>query len=315
MRDLTALGGTAILTLATFAVAGFFLLRGKRASALYLLVAVGGGLLLSTLAKEVFARPRPDLVPHGSFVHTASFPSGHSMLSAVTYLTLGVLVARTLPQRRLKVYVLSLAYPRHRSCRHQPRLSGRPLAQTDVLAGLARGRRLGLPLTSSARPGSPAGARWNPKPPPTRPDRAAFTQAGTTPLPTTLSPERVERRGGVAELRDCIIAGGGPAGLTAAIFLARFRRHAVLAGRGRKPRRPGFQGAHNHPAFPEGIRGTDLLDRMRAQAAQFGAEIAPHRALRLSREGAGFRLDTDGPAFRAPAVLLATVGDNTGFPT
>jgi undecaprenyl-diphosphatase len=109
MRDLTALGGTAILTLATFAVAGFFLLRGKRASALYLLFAVGGGLLLSTLAKEFFARPRPDLVPHGSFVHTASFPSGHSMLAAVTYLTLGVLVARTLPQRRLKIYVLALA--------------------------------------------------------------------------------------------------------------------------------------------------------------------------------------------------------------
>jgi undecaprenyl-diphosphatase len=109
MRDLTALGGTAILTLATFAVAGFFVLRGRRASAVYLLVAVGGGLLLSTLAKEVFARPRPDLVPHGSFVHTASFPSGHSMLAAVTYLTLGVLVARTLPQRRLKIYILALA--------------------------------------------------------------------------------------------------------------------------------------------------------------------------------------------------------------
>jgi undecaprenyl-diphosphatase len=109
MRDLTALGGTAILTLTTFAVAGFFLLRGKRGTMLYLLVAVGGGLLLSTLAKEFFARPRPDLVPHGSFVHTASFPSGHSMLSAVTYLTLGVLVARALPQRRLKIYVLTLA--------------------------------------------------------------------------------------------------------------------------------------------------------------------------------------------------------------
>lgn len=109
MRDLTALGGTAILTLTTFAVAGFFLLRGRRGSALYLLVAVGGGLLLSTVAKQIFERPRPDLVPHGSFVHTASFPSGHSMLAAVTYLTLGVLVARTLPERRLKVYVLALA--------------------------------------------------------------------------------------------------------------------------------------------------------------------------------------------------------------
>jgi undecaprenyl-diphosphatase len=109
MRDFTAMGGIAVLSLATLAVAGFFLLQGKYASTAYLLVAVGGGLLLSSVAKEVFDRPRPDLVPHGSIVHSASFPSGHSMMAAVTYLTLGVLVARTLPQRRLKIYVLSLA--------------------------------------------------------------------------------------------------------------------------------------------------------------------------------------------------------------
>jgi undecaprenyl-diphosphatase len=109
MRDFTAMGGIAVLTLATLAVAGFFLLQRKRASMLYLLVAVGGGLLLSTLAKNLFDRPRPDLVPYGSAVHTASFPSGHSMLAAVIYLTLGVLVARTLLQRRLKVYVLLLS--------------------------------------------------------------------------------------------------------------------------------------------------------------------------------------------------------------
>ena len=109
MRDLTAMGGIAVLTLATLAVAGFFLLGRKYASTLYLLVAVGGGLLISTVAKGVFDRPRPDLVPYGSIVHTASFPSGHSMLAAVAYLTLGVLVARTLPQRRLKVHVLVLA--------------------------------------------------------------------------------------------------------------------------------------------------------------------------------------------------------------
>jgi undecaprenyl-diphosphatase len=109
MRDLTAAGGIAVLTLATLAVAGFFLLGRKVASTLYLLVAVGGGLLISSVAKEAFDRPRPDLVPFGSFVHTASFPSGHSMMAAVVYLTLGVLVARTLPPRRLKVYVLTLA--------------------------------------------------------------------------------------------------------------------------------------------------------------------------------------------------------------
>lgn len=108
-RDLTAVGGVAVLTLTTFAVAGFFLLQRKFASTVYLLISVGGGLLISGVAKEVFDRPRPDLVPYGSFVHTASFPSGHSMMAAVAYLSLGVLVARTLPQRGLKVYVLALA--------------------------------------------------------------------------------------------------------------------------------------------------------------------------------------------------------------
>jgi undecaprenyl-diphosphatase len=109
MRDFTAMGGIAVLTLTTLAVAGFFLLQRKFASTLYLVVAVGGGLLLSTVAKNFFDRPRPDLVPYGSIVHTASFPSGHSMMAAVAYLSLGVLVARTLPERRLKVYVLALA--------------------------------------------------------------------------------------------------------------------------------------------------------------------------------------------------------------
>lgn len=108
-RDLTALGGTVVLTLTTLTVAGFFLIRRTYAEMVYLLVAVGGGILLSTLAKEAFSRPRPDLVPHGSFVHTASFPSGHSMMAAVAYLSLGVLIARVLPNRRLKVYVLTIA--------------------------------------------------------------------------------------------------------------------------------------------------------------------------------------------------------------
>ena len=109
MRDLTAMGGVAFLTLTMVAVAGFFLLQRNYASTVYLLASVGGGLVLSGAAKEFFDRPRPDLVSHGSLVHTASFPSGHSMMAAVAYLSLGVLVARALPQRRLKVYVLTLA--------------------------------------------------------------------------------------------------------------------------------------------------------------------------------------------------------------
>jgi undecaprenyl-diphosphatase len=66
-------------------------------------------MLLSTVLKMGFERPRPDLVPHATRVYTASFPSGHAMLSAVTYLTLGALLARVQPNRRLKAYLIGLA--------------------------------------------------------------------------------------------------------------------------------------------------------------------------------------------------------------
>ncbi|MFW5655720.1 MAG: phosphatase PAP2 family protein [Roseicyclus sp.] len=108
-RDLTALGGTVVITGATVLTAGFFLIRGSLGSMFFLLIATGGGIAITGITKEIFDRPRPDLVPHGSIVYTASFPSGHSMMAAVAYLTLGVLIARVLPQRRQKVYVLTVA--------------------------------------------------------------------------------------------------------------------------------------------------------------------------------------------------------------
>ncbi len=109
MRDFTALGGTGVLTIVTLAVTGFLFLTGKRHAAATVAVAVVGGLLLSQALKWGFARPRPDLVPHGQTVYTQSFPSGHAMLSAVTYLTLGALLARTQPSRRAKLYFLAVA--------------------------------------------------------------------------------------------------------------------------------------------------------------------------------------------------------------
>lgn len=108
-RDVTALGSLSVLSLLTLAVAGFLWLDGKPHAALFVLVAVGGGLVLSLALKGAFDRPRPDLVPHGSHVYTASFPSGHSMLAAVAYLTLGALLARVRARRHLKVYLLALA--------------------------------------------------------------------------------------------------------------------------------------------------------------------------------------------------------------
>jgi undecaprenyl-diphosphatase len=108
-RDFTALGGIAVLSLITIAAAGFLALERKYRAVLLIVAAVVGGLILSTVLKQLFARPRPDLVPHGSAVYTASFPSGHSMMSAITYLTLGALLARVQTRKRLKAYLLCLA--------------------------------------------------------------------------------------------------------------------------------------------------------------------------------------------------------------
>jgi undecaprenyl-diphosphatase len=108
-RDITALGGRTVLTLVTLSVAGFLLISRRRHAMWLLLLAVVGGTLASALLKDVFDRPRPTVVPHLMVEHSPSFPSGHSMLSAVVYLTLGSLLDRFLPQRRLKLYVLTLA--------------------------------------------------------------------------------------------------------------------------------------------------------------------------------------------------------------
>jgi undecaprenyl-diphosphatase len=108
-RDVTALGGNAVLTLVTATAVIYLALIRKRHAALLVLASVVGGLVLSTLLKLGFERPRPDLVPHGARVYTASFPSGHAMLSAVVYLTLGALLARVQPGRRAKAFVVGMA--------------------------------------------------------------------------------------------------------------------------------------------------------------------------------------------------------------
>lgn len=108
-RDITGLGGAAVLTILTLASAGFLALQRKHHLALYLLVAVGSGALASTLLKLGFDRPRPGLVPHGQVIYTSSFPSGHSMISAVAFLTLGALLASGQTNLRIRAYLIGLA--------------------------------------------------------------------------------------------------------------------------------------------------------------------------------------------------------------
>ena len=109
MRDFTAMGSTGVLTLMVITIAGFLTMTRKGHAALFVLASVIGGVLISQSMKWAYARPRPELVPHGAEVYTASFPSGHSMMAAVVYLTLGALLARTLADRPVKVYVLAVA--------------------------------------------------------------------------------------------------------------------------------------------------------------------------------------------------------------
>jgi len=109
MRDFTALGSTGVLILVVLAVGGFLVMTRKGFAALTVLVAVSSGVLLSQTMKWAYARPRPELVPHGAEVYTASFPSGHSMMSAIVYLTLGALLARTQSAQAAKIYILSIA--------------------------------------------------------------------------------------------------------------------------------------------------------------------------------------------------------------
>ncbi|UZW57435.1 NAD(P)/FAD-dependent oxidoreductase [Sphingobium sp. JS3065] len=104
---------------------------------------------------------------------------------------------------------------------------------------------------------------------------------------------------------DCLIVGGGPAGLTAAIYIARFHLSAVVADAG-DSRAALIPLTRNHAGFPEGISGPDLLARMRVQAERYGAAVREGLVTALARHDDGFRADTTFGPIRAKTVLLAT---------
>jgi undecaprenyl-diphosphatase len=107
--DVTALGGVTVLTLITVAVCGFLALVRRFRSLLLVLGSTVSGALLNSVLKALFARPRPTVVPHLAEVDAPSFPSGHAMLSAIVYLTLGAMLAQLIERRWLKAYVLGVA--------------------------------------------------------------------------------------------------------------------------------------------------------------------------------------------------------------
>lgn len=137
MRDITALGSAAVLILMSLFAGGFLLFRGQARAFLVLAVSMVGGIAVSTLLKGLFMRTRPDLVRVPEHLST-SFPSGHSMMSAVAYLTLGFLLADFVKSKTMKAYLVGSAalltflvgFSRMFLAVHYP---------TDVLAGWMAG--------------------------------------------------------------------------------------------------------------------------------------------------------------------------------
>ena len=109
MRDITGLGGVGILVFISLLTLMYLLIDGKNKVALIFFVAVSTGLLLSFSLKYGFTRPRPDLVPHGSYVYTSSFPSGHAMMSSLIYLTMAGMLSQLPFRRSVKIYFFIIA--------------------------------------------------------------------------------------------------------------------------------------------------------------------------------------------------------------
>lgn len=106
-------------------------------------------------------------------------------------------------------------------------------------------------------------------------------------------------------LLDCLVVGAGPAGLTAATYLARFRRHILLADAGASRAR-WIPASHNCPGFPFGVAGNELLARFRLQAGSYGVPQVQTRVTRLSRSDGGFTVSDGTRRWHARTVILAT---------
>jgi undecaprenyl-diphosphatase len=148
--NITSLGSTTIITLVTVISVCYLLLANKFGTAFLVAVAIIGGSILEQVMKIGFNRARPTVVPQLVAEHSLSFPSGHAMLSAITYLTLGALLAHAQTQLRMKVFMLAagvvltllIGFSRVYLGVHWP---------TDVLAGWAAGSAWALVFWLASR--------------------------------------------------------------------------------------------------------------------------------------------------------------------
>jgi thioredoxin reductase (NADPH) len=108
-----------------------------------------------------------------------------------------------------------------------------------------------------------------------------------------------------SEPYDCVIIGGGPAGLTAAVYLARYRRRIVLFDGG-SSRAALIPESHNYPGFPEGVSGSGLLRALRKQAETYGVTLISAQITELKREGEGLTARSGQHQVQSRFVLLAT---------
>ncbi|MET0856372.1 MAG: NAD(P)/FAD-dependent oxidoreductase [Telluria sp.] len=112
---------------------------------------------------------------------------------------------------------------------------------------------------------------------------------------------------------DTLIIGGGPAGLTAAIYLQRFTRKVALFDKGNS-RLSLIPVSHNYPGFPDGVRGAELLDNLRCQLGKYGGAVTDGEIVRLRIDDGAFVGEYDGGEVRALTVLIATGIIDTGLP-
>lgn len=117
----------------------------------------------------------------------------------------------------------------------------------------------------------------------------------------------------MADIHDTLIIGGGPGGLTAAVYLRRFRREVVLVDKGHS-RLDLIPVTHNFPGFPDGIQGHQLLDNLRCQLGKYGGSVTEGEIAWLRRDGDLFVAGFEGGELRARTVLLATGIADAGLP-